>query len=118
MKETLQRTREPSEQQTSPAGLVARRNWSASTNCPYYSERPALQLKAILDQMEASKDYAIPKDPRLSKGSMVQKLSQAWLFLIDHLDPDGKYRQMRLEIMIIKDGPAGVTLHWRKPGAS
>ena|SRR2546425_920100 len=114
IEEKLQRNGEPAEHRTAQGGHVARRtNWSPSTNGPYYREGYAKELKTYLDQMQRPKDCVIPDEFRLGRRRSTRvKVNQAWLFLIDHLDPDGKYRQMRLEIRI-RLTLAGVDLQWK-----
>lgn len=74
-------------------------------NMPYYKEQFANEIKPVLDRMMLSKkaqEFKYATFPRLSKHSLYLKLYQAFLWLIDHDDPDGKYITLRQDIEIFK----------------
>lgn len=75
---------------------------------PYYNEKFALELKGVLDE------YAVDRIPRefryddfqVAQQTMRQRIYQSWQYLIEHLDPDGKYLSLRNNTFIrpVKSG--------------
>lgn len=98
-------------------GPNKKRRWRDSTVATYYKEAYAKQLKIQLDLMEADPEklsYLWDNFKMgLSRKSLIQRLQQSWLYLIDNLDtPDQKYLKLRGMVQIRKH-PKGVVLEWR-----
>lgn len=65
------------------------------TNRPYYREGPAVELRAVIDQLFNTRaTQIIALDPSINFNTQRNKISQASKYLLDHLDPDGHYRDM------------------------
>jgi len=85
------------------------KNWGRRTNAPYFRERYALELKAILDGMmlEYQHDTHSPKIfryidyPELSHNSLYLKINQSKLYLIEFLDSEKIYSRF-LQLLLIK----------------
>lgn len=70
------------------------RSWNKKTNAPYYREKYGLELKAMLDKMMIDGQHRIfrfDEFPELSKNSLYLKVNQSKLYLLENLDPDGRY---------------------------
>ena len=86
---------------------VARQRVSRRQNQPYYSEERALKLKPLLDRIIADKrdrilycsDYGVKVTPK----TLVLVINQSWQYLIDCLDIDGRYFNLRKEITVKQD---------------
>ena len=75
-----------------------RPNHSKSTNATYYRERYAIELRGTLDEMMAEHAQGIYEnrlfrydESPLSKNSLYLYVQQSRQYLLDNLDPDGKY---------------------------
>lgn len=95
---------------------------SKASVSPYYKERFALQLKPWLDKMIENKEdiiFLYSDFNWVSKNSLYLLLNQAFKYLLEHMDPDGKYAELRqiIEVRRAKDThgmPRGVSFQYAK----
>lgn len=79
--------------------------WKSSSNPPYFKERFALEFKLALDKMmESGEDmeyrYA---DFKMTKDSMYLRVAQSRMYLLERLDPEGKYAKFLEQITITRE---------------
>ena len=67
--------------------------WGGRSNAPYYREQYARVMQAVLDKMMHNRHDQMYyyKNHSLAPNSLYQKIQQSVRFLLDNLDPDGKY---------------------------
>jgi len=88
-------------------------HWSRLANAPYYRAKYAAEIKIILDQMIADGENRVIfyKDhPGLNSNTLYNKLFQAKKYLLDKLDPDGKYSLFCESLHIHKKRGVGIHL--------
>lgn len=99
--------------------------FAATTTAAYYKEKYALVVKNLLDkhfvpQTEDHRENLFYHRDHL-KGIQPRSLAilfnQAWQYLDDHLDPEGKYALLRAMIEVQKL-PNGVKLAWKETAVS
>lgn len=80
----------------------------------YYKEHFARELIFVLDSMlEDDKDrmYFYSKFSKYTKTTLEMKLRQSWLYVMDNLDPDGKYKALWSKCTIGEDrNKAGIRI--------
>jgi len=94
------------------------KEWGSKYVSPYYNETYARWLKPDLDILLAQ-----PEDKRrsiiykhivwkCSKRTIQTRISQAWLYIMDNLDPDKKYCKLRtmMEVRVQMDG---LLINWK-----
>lgn len=94
--------------------------WSRRSNASYYKQSFAEEIKVLIDGMlESRKDiilryssYCLP-DVRngISKNTLYLRVNQSVKFLLDKLDPDGKYMAWYRAVKI-KITPAGIEIRF------
>lgn len=90
--------------------------WSKFTNAPYFKEVYALEMKSTLDTVVEQKqdviyDYATFESMGMSKSTVYLRVNQSLLYLLKYLDPDGKYANIRHNmIQITKERGVGVRI--------
>lgn len=90
--------------------------WRKTSTSSYYTERHALQLKPTLDALIADPDLVkvfTAEKMKKAVSTLYLQVWQSWKYLIDHLDPDGKYAELRRAICIGK-GRGTIRLHRQK----
>lgn len=93
-----------------------RKNWSRLSRSSYYNKRFALELKAVIDEMlerGVDKEYRFEDYKELKPATIYLRINHAKLYLLDELDPDGKYKEALSRIHIgmePKGNPTGVRL--------
>lgn len=91
------------------------RKWASGSVASYYNTKYANWLKPTLDAMmgDRDNDRFFPKDSYgyTSSTSLRIRIEQAFQFIIDHEDPDGRYAQLR-ELLDIHPHKSGVRLKW------
>jgi hypothetical protein len=88
--------------------------WSKNSGTPYYKEKYALRVKAILDIMitDETKDRIIdPTKMKMTRESIKAMLTQGWLWLIDKHGKASVYADMRSRIKICQVSD-GIKLVW------
>lgn len=93
------------------------KHWSSKANAPYYREAFGLGVKQVFDKMlETQRDqmYYYKDFPDLTPNSLYLKFAQARKYLLDHLDPDGKYEDFNQCICVEKITGVGIRLSIRK----
>ena len=83
-----------------------RRGCRPNTVLPYYKEKYALEFKKEVDKILANPDEPVVIAPRNCRlVTQYHKLIQGRLYLIDHLDPEGTYREAKkhLEMKQLKE---------------
>lgn len=96
------------------------KNWGRRTNAPYFRERYALELRAILDGMlleyehgtHSNKIFRYIDYPELSHNSLYLKINQSKLYLLEVLDDDKKYFRFFQLIAIKRYRNKGVVLEY------
>lgn len=93
------------------------RDYSPNTVSAYYQQTYAEEVKVILDSMNPGKDKLIRCGVLGVKYTTVRaKVYQAWQYLTDHMDPDGKYKELRDRISLVPwpshGTKEGVVIHW------
>lgn len=99
-----------------------RRGVSSLTLMPYYKERFALEFKMWVDEMMAEFDrgelldrlFAYSDFPSLSHNTLYIKVNQSKLYLLDQLDPDGKYKRFLQLVSITRDRGVGVRISYNR----
>lgn len=87
------------EQQTK----IRPRGWSKKSRSPYYTEECAYNMKEIFDSMiqDGKRRVMYFKDyPKVREETLLQKVNQGKLYLLQRLDPDGKYAQFCAKLFI------------------
>ena len=92
-------------------------NWSTNSRAGYYEEKYALWLKKDLDHMILAPKsqiclYTCAKY-HLTRRSLQNRIMQAWSYLIDFLDENKKYADLRTQIRVGKHDE-GICLEWKK----
>lgn len=94
--------------------------WSRKSQATYYKERYALELKKVLDDMMVSnKEFVFgyawfEKTFGLGKDSLYLRVYQSMRYLLEKLDPDGKYKTFwETKIEMHRERGKGVTLRFR-----
>lgn len=92
-------------------------NWSSSSRAGYYMEKYAVWLKKDLDMLltRPKTQVCIYKCStyHLSRRSLQNRIMQAWNYLIDYLDENKKYADLRTQVMVELHSE-GVALSWKK----
>lgn len=73
-------------------------HYSKNSNLPYYKEIYAVELREVFDKILETKRPYLWKYEEWSEykpNTLAQRVRCAIKFLIDHLDPDGKYAYLR-----------------------
>lgn len=89
-------------------------NTSRSGTYSYYRDVFALEIRAVVDQMierTCDKEFFYSDYPELRPSSIYMRIWQGKKFLLDFLDPDGKYNQVFSMIEISRE-KTGVRLSW------
>jgi len=99
--------------------LVVRKKplgWSRKSFATYYNEHYALQLKRELDLMlENKKSRLIALGQTMKTTSTIYLfVNQAWRYLIENLDPDGRYGTHKNNCRIQRVHGRGVAIWWRE----
>lgn len=71
---------------------------------PYYKEHYALELQPYLDMMIAQQkaiEFKYANYKHLGKKTLRLKIYQAFLYLVDNLDPSGKYFELKNQTMVL-----------------
>jgi hypothetical protein len=89
---------------------------SIKSNSPYYRSAYAEWIKPTLDAMiedpERFPQFSCDK-MGLKLNSLYNKILQSWLFLMDYHDIGSKYKILRQQVLVIRDGNR-VILKWKK----
>jgi len=103
---------------------VSRQQWSTLTNAPYYKEKFALELKIVLDEMLTilesghsfvCKVYQYKHFSNYTPSTIYARIIQSKMFLLDKLDPIGKYKLFLENVEIKREPNFGVILSVKKP---
>jgi len=100
--------------------LVVRKKpvgWGRRSYSSYYREEYALWIKGELDKMDADKKprafpYSLWKNS--TPNTIYLRVNQAWHYLRDFLDPEGKYEKMFHQIKVCRKHGYGVTLEYKE----
>lgn len=90
--------------------------WSRRANAPYFKEHFGLEMKATLDTVLDKKedvvyDYKTFEAIGMSRTTVYLRVNQSLHYLIEYLDPDGKYRDAwDNKIQITKERGVGVRI--------
>ena len=95
--------------------------WKKSSVAPYYTEKHARSLMEWLSQLlkedgtfNYEEEIAFPKESlSCSLKSQSIRIFQSWKYLIDHLDPDGKWAALRKAIRV-RITSQGIFLRWKR----
>jgi hypothetical protein len=88
------------------------KGWRPGSTASYYKESAAKDLQVVLDSMIAETPDAVGKLKdrflnrrvlNLNKATLYQKITQGWLYLIEHMDPEGVYKNLRLECEVQRE---------------
>lgn len=84
--------------------------WSKRSFATYYSNLHATWLKKSLDEMiESRQDIVFRYDTaRMSANSLYLRVNQAFLFLLENMDSEGKYAKLRTEVRVRREKGVGV----------
>jgi len=95
--------------------------WKQRTVASYYKEDFAKELQPIVDGMLADGANAKPRVfkyaafPNISHGSLYVKISQAFMYLIDHFDtPEKKYRIFRDAVSLKRKHTLGISMELKE----
>ena len=92
------------------------KHWKKITNAPYYKEKCAIELKAVIDLMMTDGEdriYRYEEFPNLSKNSLYLRVNQSKLYLLAEMDPDGRYKSFFDNLSITRES-AGVRISFVK----
>jgi len=89
-------------------------NWNGTCHYTYYKEDCALLIKKYLDQAETEgKNILVENKPfGISRNTLVQQFYQGALYLVERLDPNGKYKLLRTRLEFQKH-KEGVMVYWK-----
>ncbi len=99
--------------------LVVRKRpigWGRKSYSTYYRQEYAEQMKKELDSIiETKKGKLFPYDrfPSMSSQSLYLRINHSIHFVLDYLDPDGKYAKLWREIKTEKIKGRGVIIKYR-----
>lgn len=83
--------------------ILRPKKFSYTSNTPYYREMYAIQMREVLDNIYATKRPQLWKYsdwPDYKPTTLYQRASYGLLFLVDHMDPDGKYLALKTVLRI------------------
>jgi hypothetical protein len=95
-----------------------KRKCGIGTVVAYYHEKFARELMPYLDllaQQEGTHTgmFISAREHKTSPKTLHLKISQAWMYLRDYLDPTGKYVELKNKITIRREDMLGVKLVWK-----
>ena len=103
-----------------PTSTLSRKRpigWERGTIASYYKRSYAVWLKKFLDQIlkggEEIDQRITASNLRLTPASLVVRITQAWMFICDNMDPDGKYSELREKIRVTKEDKIYVVFRWK-----
>ena len=98
---------------------------STLTRLSYYKEKFGLEFKAVLDSILETiatskttfivKVYQYKDFPEFTPATIYARINQSRMYLIDKMDPEGKYKQLLENIQITRDPNLGVIITYREP---
>lgn len=81
---------------------------------PYYKEKYALRIKTILDHIrETGEPMLIPVGDS-SFNTLRNMFNQALKFLMENMDEDGKYHELRTKLKVSENKNRGITISPRR----
>jgi len=96
------------------------KTYSKFTNTPYYQQRYALELQMILDTRKPDCDIFLRCHSLggYTVRSLYTRVYQSFRYLLDNLDPEGKYLAMWHQVEITKHDVKnpmenGIIIHWK-----
>lgn len=88
-------------------------NWSRRSNAPYYNEKYASVTKKVIDEMMIDRDdrlYPLTQFPGKSIETIYLRLNQSWRYVMEKMDPDGRYRKFNQMFRIRRIKDVGVKI--------
>jgi len=95
-----------------PKKATAPSTWRSSSVAPYYTKKHGEALKPFLKELALNTDNIVTFDSRklrLSLSACYFRIYQGWLWLIDHDDPDGFFKELKSRTRIQK-GKVTITI--------
>ena len=92
-------------------------HWSARSNAPYYREVFAQLAQKILDRIIQNgrpQIYYYKDFPTTSPNTIYMRFNQGKQYLLDHMDPDGRYSSICQAISIDRRRGVGIVIALRK----
>lgn len=99
--------------------LVVRKRpvgWSRKSYSSYYNDEYAMWIKKELDALFENRQprvflYSAWKN--CTPNTVYLRIHQAWHFLRDYLDPEGKYEKMARDVKISRERTVGIKLEYK-----
>jgi len=91
--------------------------WSRRSYSSYFREEYALWIKRELDAMDADKKaraFPYSQWKNSTPNTIYLRVNQAWHYLREYMDPEGKYEKMWHQVKISRVKGYGVTLEYKE----
>lgn len=78
---------------------------SESSNTPYYREKFAKELLPVLDAVlvdNKARIFRYSNYPSMQPSTLRARIEQAWYYVMDYLDPEGRYRVLRKNANLVR----------------
>lgn len=105
VEEDVRLSRELSAQLRELNGINKKKAVKGTSNWPYYREGYAREMKAVIDRLVSTRATQVINCAHEQFNTHTIRISQSLSYLLDHLDPDGKYKQLRAHFSIVHDRP-------------
>lgn len=90
--------------------------WSRKSYATYFDEDNAKWLASQLESMIVDRQprvFRYSMWPNTSPNSVYLRINRAFMYLLEYLDPDGKYQKLRHDTKIERIKTVGVTITYR-----